>query len=136
MTKKILVLSLILSALTFALAQNSSFFIPIWNSTSNRYNWIQIGSTLSITNGILNVVPSPVAIQRSYNTLLTKDSSGNYPLPANAVGTNIVVTVNGLRYNLSEYSIVLKVITPNCTAGSVDCNWPVNAVIVVDYDRI
>ena len=106
--------------------------LPVW-SASNVISWVKIGTTLAITNGVLDVVPvAPPKPTRLYGVSLTAGANGTYTIStASATLSNVVVYVNGLRYHSpKDYTISGAVITPTPPAT----NWPTIPDVFVDYD--
>jgi hypothetical protein len=106
----------------------------MWDSASGRYVWYQFGTGFSKSGNVISVTPS-TPITPVLGVKLTYDSVGvKYPLPADANTASLAVYVNGLRYvSPGDFTIVSRAILPPCAPGSLDCNWPSGAVVLVDY---
>lgn len=134
--KKLLAVLLFLCVALLVAQTVSDLWLPIWNSAVGRYQWKRLGSGFTISGDTINVTAQP---SRIYGVILTKSPTAmTYPLPV-ATASNVVVYVNGLRYvSPQDYTITAGVVTPACTPGATDCNWPpVTAMpqVVADYDK-
>ena len=115
----------------------SQLYLPVWDGTSQRYVWYQLGAGFTKTGNIISVAPvAAPAVTPMRGVKLVYDAVGNkYPLPADAP-VALSVYVNGLRYTSpGDFTIVNRTIVPPCTLGSVDCNWPAGPLVVVDYEK-
>jgi len=82
---------------------------------------VTVGSGLQLSGGVLSA-PGVAPSERSFAVVLTRDASGNYPLPA-GVRVRTEVFRNGLMQNpAKDYSIVANVVTPVSTVGAWDAS--------------
>jgi hypothetical protein len=87
---------------------------------------VAVGAGLALTGGTLSA-PASQAVVRRRGVVLTRDASGNWPLPV-GVRVNTSVWRNGMRQNpSSDYSIVADVVIPTPTAP-----WEADATVLVD----
>jgi hypothetical protein len=131
--KKLILFAIFAGALGTASAQTAGVMIYAW---AGEKTWINIGSTLEVRNGTLNVVPTvpaPVKPTRVYGTPLLRDAAGAYTIPAagTTAPSNVEIWVNGIHYwPTTDYTISGCVVTPKPAAT----NWPVNADVRANYD--
>lgn len=138
--KKHFVLAVLLAAL-FAVAllgdiSFSQLYVPMWDSVSGRYTWYQFGTGFTKSGNVITVTPQAATVP-VLGVRLTYDPVGvKYPLPADANLASLAVYVNGLRYaSPGDFTVVSRALIPPCAPGSVDCNWPTGAVVLVDYSK-
>ena len=140
--KRLSILIGILALCSLALNAQTAVWVRMWMAPGTsgappQMQWVQLGPGLSVVNGVLTVTVAPTS-NRVYETVLSVNASGQYPLPV-ATATNVSVWVNGLRYyRPRDFNIVSGAIVPTCTPGQVTCNWPPPAagtVVLIDYDK-
>jgi hypothetical protein len=128
--KRVLILALTLLAAS-ATAQSTGYMVPVWNG---RYVWLNIGPTLIIKDGMLDVATAaPAKPTRLYGVALVRDATGAFTIPAagTAVPSNVEIWVNGIHYwPVTDYSISGRVVTPTPPAT----NWPTGADVRASYD--
>lgn len=116
---------LFLAVASIGTAQTTIWQVPVWSGRS--YTFPRLGPGLTITNGVLDVVPQTIPVPvRVYNYVPAPDPSGAFIVPPGAV--NVVVYLNGLRQAPGiDYNIVGNVLTP--------VNWKWNeSVVLFDYE--
>ncbi len=99
-------------------------WIPVWQGT--RYVYATLGSHLTFSNGVLDVVVSPApTTSRIYGADIVPNN-GVYLLPPGA--TKVVVYVNGLRSKSGvDYVLENNAVKPLWT-------WGPDFQVVFDYD--
>lgn len=87
---------------------------------------VTVGSGLSLSSGLLSLTPSQQT-SRSYGMVLSRSSTGTYPLPP-SISHNIAVFRNGLRQAPTvDYTITSGAIVP-----VPEYPWGQDDIVVVD----
>lgn len=131
--RKLIGLSIFIGLAVILYAQSTTLLLPIWNTTSRRYEWLKLGSGFKISGGVISVdVPAPSHIWvRVYDRKLTQAVDGTYTLPAGI--QSIVIHANGLRLN----SVVDYQVLTDATATRIAPRYPWPAIdwdVFADYD--
>ena len=135
--KKVIGVLLIVCGFAIAQLPLSSLYLPMWDGTSGRYVWRQLRNGFTLSGNYIDVTPQAAVLSTPMRGVrLTYDAAGNkYALPVDAPLV-LSVYVNGLRYaSPGDFTITSRSIIPSCVPGVVDCNWPLGAIVLVDYDK-
>ncbi len=137
--KKALICGVLLglaALLLFAQTTSGTLWLPLLDTSTMRWpTWRKLGTGFTVDASTISVTPVP-ARTRIYGERLTRNAQGNYPLPAGAIPSSLVVSVNRLPYfGGIDYDVAGGAIVPKYAWDEFGVTDGSGVMVMLDYDR-
>jgi hypothetical protein len=139
--KKALICGLLLGvAALLLLGQTTSgtLWLPLLDTSTMRWpTWRRLGTGFAVDATTISVLAAPGTNPiRTYGVRLTVNAQGNYPLPAGAIPSSLVVSVNRLPYfGGIDYDVVGGALVPKYAWDEFGVTDGSGVMVMLDYDK-